>query len=60
MTHHAAYDLALQEVEDRTARRHARPPVPQDALTSRARTARTLRRLADGLDGLDGGADPST
>ena len=53
MTHHAAYDLALQEVEDRTAR-HTRPSAHDRHLTRRVRAARTLRRLADGLDGGDG------
>jgi hypothetical protein len=47
MTNHVTYDLALQEVQDRTARRHTRPPEP----VLRRRAARTLRRLADGLDG---------
>ena len=47
MTNHLAYDLALQEVKDRTARRHAVTPEPR----MRRRTARTLRRLANGLDG---------
>jgi len=54
MTHHAAYDLALQEVEDRTARRHTRPSAPPRHLSGRARAARTLRRLADNLDGTAG------
>jgi hypothetical protein len=49
MTNHVAYDLALQEVKDRTARRHTRPPEP----LLRRRAARTLRRIADGLDGGD-------
>jgi hypothetical protein len=53
MTHHAAYDLALQEVEDRTAR-HTRPPVPHSHPSRRARAARTLRRLADNLDDTAG------
>jgi len=47
MTHHVAYDLALQEVKDRTARRHAVAPEPR----LRRRTARALRQLANGLDG---------
>lgn len=47
MTNHLAYDLALQEVKDRTARRNAFAPEPR----MRRRTARALRRIADGLDG---------
>jgi hypothetical protein len=48
MTHHAAYDLALQEVEDRTARQHPRPPrtsppAPRSPPPSSARYAVVLR-----------------
>lgn len=48
MTHHLGYDLALQQVHDRTA--DALRPAHLREPGLRRRTARTLRRLADGLD----------
>ena len=48
---HLTYDIAVQQIKDRTARRHTVAPEPR----MRRRTARTLRRIANGLDGDDDG-----
>ena len=48
---HLTYDLALQQIKDRTTRQHTVTPEHR----MRRRTARTLRRLAAGLDHDDEG-----